>query len=119
MKILGLKYVLEVRDMDRAAEFYVKCFDLEVKFQSADWSDLAFGQAGVGLHPGADPEGIRQTGLSFTVDDLDAAAERVRTSGGQVYKEPYGNPGEGVRLALFIDPEGNSFMASQDVGGWS
>jgi len=119
MKVEGLKYVLEIRDMDRAVDFYATCFDLEVRFKSPDWSDLARGEAGVGLHPGAPAEGVRETGLSFTVDDLDEAAERVRSNGGQVRKEPYANPGEGIRLALFIDPEGNAFMGSQNLGSWS
>jgi predicted enzyme related to lactoylglutathione lyase len=80
------------------------------------WSELKFGDAVVTLHGGRQSDGIIRTGLSFTVDDLDATVAAVAANGGEVLSGPF--PGApGVLLAELLDPDGNGFMASQDTDG--
>jgi predicted enzyme related to lactoylglutathione lyase len=58
----------------------------------------------------------------FNVDDVDAASERVKTAGGQIFEGPIEVPG-GSWIARCIDPQGAIFalqgMRSQDGFGWS
>ena len=58
----------------------------------------------------------------FNIDDIDAAAERVKLAGGQVFKGPLELPGGGW-IARCRDPQGAAFALqgtrSQDGFGWS
>jgi hypothetical protein len=58
----------------------------------------------------------------FNVDDIDAAAERVKTGGGQVFKGPLELPSGGW-IARCRDPQGGAFALqgdrSQQGFGWS
>ena len=58
----------------------------------------------------------------FNIDDIDAAAERVKTGGGQVFKGPHELPGGGW-IARCRDPQGAAFALqgsrSEDGFGWS
>ena len=114
--LLGIKYLLEVRDMASAIEFYSATFGLRVASQSDFWSELTFGDAVVALHGGRAAEGLVRTGLSFTVDDLEAAVAAVDSNGGTVLNGPFPG-GPGVLLAEFADRDDNVFMASQVTGG--
>ena len=113
-RVTGVKYMLMVEDMNRAMEFYSKTFGLPIGYQSPHWSELTAGDAVVALHSGGSGQRVA-TGLSFQVDDIDAAVAAVRTGGGTVVNEPYAPQGEGIRLADLVDPEGNGFMVSQPV----
>lgn len=113
--LLAVKYLLDVADMDRAVAFYAKTFGLDVVVQTEEWSELRFGSATVALHGGRSNASLTRTGLSFAVSDLDAAVCAVDQNGGRVLTPPFAPGGEGVRLAEFVDPENNHFMASQDL----
>jgi uncharacterized protein len=58
----------------------------------------------------------------FNIGDIDAAAERVKNGGGQVFKGPLELPGGGW-IARCRDPQGAAFALqgsrSQDGFGWS
>ena len=58
----------------------------------------------------------------FNIDDIDAAAERVKTAGGQVFEGPLKLPSGGW-IARCRDPQGAAFALqgtrSQDGFGWS
>lgn len=111
-----MKYMLEVKDMASAIEFFSTTFGLTVTSQSDFWSELTFGDAIVALHGGRESDAVVKTGLSFTVDDLDAAVAAVAANGGKVLNGPFaGAPG--VLLAEFLDPSNNYFMASQNTEG--
>ena len=111
--LLGTKFLLSAQDMDRAIAFYRDVIGLEVKECSPWWSELTFGTAIIALHGGGDGE-FRRTGLSFTVDDIDAACEAVAQGGGRIRSGPDDRGDEGIHLAELADPEGNGFMMSQD-----
>lgn len=111
--LTGIKYLLDVSDMDRAVAFYVGAFGLEVAVQAPGWSELRFGEATVALHGGRVGSDAARTGLSFTVDDIAAAVEAVEAHGGTVLHVPFAPGKEGILLAEFADPDQNCFMASQ------
>ncbi|MGH9041713.1 MAG: VOC family protein [Acidimicrobiia bacterium] len=113
-----VKYLLMVQDMNRAIEFYSKVFGLSIRFQSSDWTELTAGDAVVALHGGGSGERV-DTGLSFQVDDIEAAFAAATAAGAAVVQPPHDPGGEGIRLADLVDPEGNGFMLSQAIGDWA
>ena len=112
--IQAVKFVLLVRDMPRAVAFYRDVMGLRLVVESAIWSELAHGDAVVALHAGGG-EGVRGTGLSFQVDDIQAACDRAVAGGAVLRRGPDHRPGDPVKLADLVDPEGNGFMLSQSV----
>lgn len=111
-QITCVKFMLTVEDMSRAVEFYSKALGLTIRYSSSHWSELASGDAVVALHSGGSGERV-DTGLSFEVDDIEAAVAAVVATGGAVVQAPYAPEGEGILLADLVDPEGNGFMLSQ------
>ena len=95
--------------MQRAIRFYGDAFGIPVVEQSDDWSELGAPGATIGLHSGGSDE-VTHTGLSVTVDDIEAAAKAVEAAGGKVID--VGEDLGGFRLAEFVDTENNYFMAS-------
>ena len=114
-KVELIKFMLMVQDMDRAVTFYQDVFGLEVKTQSSHWAELTFGETIIALHGGGSQE-RRQTGLSFQVQDIDAACRIVRSAGGTILREPEARPGEPIKLADVLDPEGNQIDLTEFVG---
>lgn len=109
--LLGTKFLLAAEDMDRAITFYRDVIGLDLNSSSQWWSELSYGTATIALHGGGSGEFLA-TGLSFTVDDIEAACEAVVLGGGQVRSEPEDRGDEGIVLAELIDSEGNGFMMS-------
>jgi predicted enzyme related to lactoylglutathione lyase len=112
--LVGIKYMLDVKDMHVAVEFFTSTFGLDVASQSEFWTELTFGDAVVALHGGREGDDLVKTGLSFTVDDLDSAVAAVAANGGKVLNGPFSG-GPGVLLAELLDPDNNAFMASQNT----
>ena len=112
--LLGIKYMLEVKDMATAVTFFSSTFGLTVASESDFWSELTFGDAVVALHGGRETDAMVKTGLSFTVDDLESTVAAVAANGGKVLRGPFeGAPG--VLLAEVLDLDNNYFMASQNT----
>jgi predicted enzyme related to lactoylglutathione lyase len=110
--ITCVKYMLMVEDMKRALTFYRDGLGLAVKFESDHWSELDSNGAVVALHSGGSGQ-MTETGLSFEVDDIEAAVAAVTAAGATLSEGPSAQEGEGVILADLFDPEGNGFMLSQ------
>ena len=115
MKLLVVKTLLMVQDMDRAVKFYTETFALEAKVVSEYWSELAFGNAIVALHGGHDGSENRVS-LSFQVDDLTLAMARLIELGAKEVVAPHQREGEPILYAEIADPEGNIVMVTQYVG---
>jgi predicted enzyme related to lactoylglutathione lyase len=115
MQIECVKYVLYVQDMTRAVRFYRDVLGLTARMESPGWSEVARGDAVIGLHSGGDGAET-STALSFQVADLDAALLEIARAGGRVVDSPESRPGEPIRLARFADPEGNVVMLTQYIG---
>lgn len=110
---VGIKYLLAAEDMKRAVSFYTRVFDLDVWSQSDWWSELKWRDATVALHGGGTGT-FQRTGLSFTVDDIEAACRSATKAGGQIRSGPEDRGDEGILLAEIVDTEGNGIMISQD-----
>ena len=113
VSLVGTKFMLSAQDMDRAIAFYRDVIGLDLRESSPWWSELAYGTAIIALHGAGNGE-FRRTGLSFTVDDIEAACEAVTQGGGRVRSGPEDRDDEAIYLAELTDPEGNGFMMSQN-----
>ena len=112
MDVEKVMYMLTVQDMDRAVDFYTNVIGFRPRSREAWWSELAFGDFKLALHGGGAGSG-RETGLAFTVGDLDSACREVEAGGGKVVKAPYEGDIPGLRLAIVADVEGNSMELGQ------
>ena len=105
-----------VSDMDRSVEFYRDKLGMPLKFQSPEWTEFQTGATTLALHgggvrqdqaSGADPS--KQAGtcsIGFNVDDLDKTFEELKTKGIFFVMPPTQREGEGIRLAVCVDPDG-------------
>jgi predicted enzyme related to lactoylglutathione lyase len=130
---IALQYCnITVNDVDESVGFYRDALGLEVRNDVASggyrWVTLGFAaQPGLELvlsepHAGrsqADGDALQELltkgvlpMIVFSVDDLDAAFERVRQSSGEVLQEPM-DQAWGPRDCAFRDPSGNMVRMSQ------
>ena len=105
-----------VSDMDRSVEFYRDKLGIPLKFQSPEWTEFQTGATTLALHgggvrqdqaPGVDRS--KQAGtcsIGFNVDDLDKTFEELKGRGIFFVMPPTQREGEGIRLAVCVDPDG-------------
>src|SRR5918997_1900247 len=133
---------LHTRDLDRAKAFYGAVFGwttLEMDGDFTAWTLPGYGDFLETINPGTrernaalsapagfedvvaslillgddEPDTPAHWGVTFGVDDADAAAQRTRELGGTVVAGPFDAPW--VRMAVIADPQGATFVASQFV----
>jgi lactoylglutathione lyase len=103
-----------VSDMERSIRFYRDILGLKLRFQSPDWSEFDVGGTTLALHGGGKPappsHGGEQTAgtasIGFDVEDVDKVYEDLKSKGARPVMSPTERSGEGIRLAVFIDPDG-------------
>jgi predicted enzyme related to lactoylglutathione lyase len=111
----SVKYLINAQDMNRAVGFYRDTMGFSEGFISADWSELRFGDAILGIHGGGD--GSRnQTGLSIQFENVEAAYAAAIENGARPVQRPEQREGEPIILSSIIDPEGNVIMLTQYLG---
>ncbi len=108
-----------VHDMRRAKRFYMEVFDVQPSFESPGWTTLAFDAIELALHilhpqSTADERPLPHAGLNLLVDDIEAMQQDIERLGGALteLREPGG--GVPVRVASFMDCEGNGFELRQE-----
>ena len=120
---MNLVTMIYVSDMDRSVNFYRDIVGLKLRFQSPGWSEFDVDGTTLALHGGAktrsggrDLEMYAATvGVGFNVSDLDARCAALRAKGVRFVMEPAERPGEGIRLAVFLDPDGLGVSLAQTV----
>ena len=105
-----------VSDMDRSVEFYRDKLGIPLKFQSPEWTEFQTGATTLALHgggvpqahaPGGDPS--KQAGtcsIGFNVEDVDKTFAELTSKGINFVMPPTQREGEGIKLAVCIDPDG-------------
>lgn len=114
--------MIMVSDMDRSVRFYRDTLGLKLRFQSPDWTEFDMGSTTLALHGGAKPapapsrEHFAGTAsIGFNVDNLDKTCEELKAKGARMVMPPTEREGEGIRLAVFTDPDGLPVSFSQTV----
>jgi len=105
-----------VSDMARSVEFYRDKLGLPLKFESPEWTEFQTGTTTLALHGGGiartgppDGDPSKQAGLcsiGFNVDDVDKTYQELQEKGIRFVSPPTQRDGEGIKLAVAIDPDG-------------
>lgn len=116
-----------VSDMSRSVEFYRDKLGLPLKFESPDWTEFQTGATTLALHGGGKPRAHAGGGggedkaagtcsIGFSVSDLQATCEKLRGRGVSFVMPPTRREGEGIKLAVALDPDGLpiSFAESEE-----
>jgi len=114
-----------VSDMSRSVEFYRDRLGITLKFQSPDWTEFQTGTTTLALHgggiksttpPAGDP--TKQAGscsIGFNVADVDKTYEELKAKGITFVMPPTQREGEGIKLAVCVDPDGLPIAFAQTV----
>ena len=108
--------MIVVSDMQRSIEFYRDKLGIPLKFQSPDWTEFATGATTLALHGGGVPSQGAPAGdaskvagacsIGFNVDDVDKTYEELKAKGIRFVMPPTQREGEGIKLAVALDPDG-------------
>jgi lactoylglutathione lyase len=107
--------MIVVSDMQRSIEFYRDKLGIPLKFESPDWTEFATGATTLALHGGGvagppqqgDPS--KRAGacsIGFNVEDVDKTYADLQEKGIRFVMPPTRREGEGIKLAVAIDPDG-------------
>jgi len=104
-------FVVDVRDLQRAARFYAAALGASLDFESPGWSSVRIAGVRVALylHP---EHRAGNFGLHFVVGDLPAACVEVDRAGGRTLLASL-EVAPGVVIASVTDTEGNPFTQRQ------
>ena len=116
MRNVQLSYInLFVSDLGQALRFYAETLGFELLFEDAEFGYASFQTGPVRLALAATEDAAlvgRHTGIGFAVDDLIAAHKTLADKGVEFSMPPEKQPWGGF-MAMFLDPDGNSFYLDQ------
>jgi len=105
-----------VSDMKRSVAFYRDTLGIPLKFESPEWTEFATGATTLALHGGGVAREYQDTGdqsktagscsIGFNVDDVDRTYEEMKSKGMTFVMPPTQREGEGIKLAVGLDPDG-------------
>jgi lactoylglutathione lyase len=114
--------MVNVSDMARSVAFYRDVLGIPLRFDSPGWSEFETGATTLALHlaPPAAPKGEASHGptagtcsLGFSTEDLDKTYAELQSRGAHFVMPPMDQPGEGIRLAVCVDPDGMGISFAQ------
>jgi lactoylglutathione lyase len=114
-----------VSDMTRSVEFYRDLLGIPLKFESPEWTEFATGGTTLALHGGGIPQPPSGNGkdkaagtcsIGFNVENVDQTYEELKAKGVMFVMPPTQREGEGIKLAVCIDPDGLPVSFAQMVG---
>jgi len=108
--------MIVVSDMKRSVEFYRDKLGIPLKFESPEWTEFATGTTTLALHGGGIAREYQDTGdqskvagacsIGFNVEDVDKTYEELKSKAITFVMPPTQREGEGIKLAVAIDPDG-------------
>lgn len=117
--------MITVSDMARSIEFYRDRLGLVLKFESPEWTEFQTGPTTLALHGGGitrqhSGEGNEGTpagtcSIGFNVEDVDKTYVDLKERGIQFVMPPTQREGEGIKLAVCIDPDGLPISFAQMI----
>ncbi|MEP6921440.1 MAG: VOC family protein [bacterium] len=114
-----------VSDMRRSVEFYRDKLGIPLKFESPEWTEFQTGATTLALHGGGVPREGRGGGqdkeagtcsIGFNVEDVDKTYEELKGKGIFFVMPPMQREGEGIKLAVCLDPDGLPVSITQTAG---
>jgi len=107
--------MINVSNMARSVAFYKDKLGIPMKFGTPEWTEFQTGTTTLALHGGGKPneaapnpaEHLAGTcSIGFNVDNLDLAYEQLQAKGVHFVMPPTERQGEGIKLAVAVDPDG-------------
>ncbi len=117
--------MVTVSDMSRSIKFYRDVLGLPLKSESPEWSEFTTGPTTLALHGGGKqgpaqmgPRGESLAGtcsIGFNVGDLDRVFHELKAKGANFVMSPTQREGEGIKLAVCLDPDGLPISFAQET----
>ena len=113
-----------VSDMARSVAFYRDTLGIPLKFESPDWTEFLTATTTLALHGGGIAlESDRGNGdkyagtcsIGFNVADVDQTYEELKAKGVNFVMPPTQREGEGIKLAVCVDPDGLPIAFAQSI----
>jgi lactoylglutathione lyase len=107
--------MITVSNMGRSVEFYKDKLGIPMKFGTPEWTEFQTGTTTLALHGGGRPQSAPddpnapyagRCSIGFNVDNLDLVYEQLQAKGVQFLMPPTDRGGEGIKLAIAVDPDG-------------
>src|SRR5438105_12885495 len=103
--------------------FYRDQLGIPLKFESPEWTEFQTGSTTLALHSGGkatapNPDAGKIAGtcsIGFNVEDVDRAYEDLKAKGVRFVMPPTQREGEGIKLAVCIDPDGLPVSVAQMI----
>jgi lactoylglutathione lyase len=114
--------MITVSNMARSVAFYKDKLGLPLKFGTPEWTEFQTGTTTLALHGGGKPnEAPRDPNahyagtcsIGFNVDNLELTCEKLEAKGVQFIMPPTAREGEGIKLAVAVDPDGTPISFGQ------
>jgi lactoylglutathione lyase len=114
--------MINVSNMARSVAFYKDKLGIPMKFGTPEWTEFQTGTTTLALHGGGKPQdapkdpGTHYAGvcsIAFNVDNLDLAYEQLEAKGVQFVMPPTERAGEGIKVAIAVDPDGLAISFGQ------
>lgn len=115
-----------VSDMARSVQFYRDTLGIPLKFESPEWTEFQTGTTTLALHgggvkqeqsgPPAEGKPAGGCSIGFNVENLDKAYEELKAKGVKFVVPPSEPEGQGIRLAVGLDPDGLHISFAQILG---
>jgi lactoylglutathione lyase len=116
--------IIGVSNMTRSVKFYHEILGLPLRYETKEWSEFETGKTTIALHPAskqAKPvprsEDILPGACSigFVTPDIDKSFRELQSKGVNFVQTPIKREGEGIKLAVFLDPDGLALTISQTI----
>jgi lactoylglutathione lyase len=113
-----------VSDMARSIAFYRDKLGIPLKFESPDWTEFQTGATTLALHGGGVKQESVQTdqsklagtcSIGFNVENIDKTYEELKARNINFVMPPMQREGEGIKLAVCLDPDGLPISFAQMV----
>ena len=114
--------MITVSNMARSVAFYKDKLGIPMKFGTPEWTEFQTGNTTLALHGGgqpreapADPNAhfAGSCSIGFNVDNLDLVYEQLQAKGVTFVMPPTAREGEGIKLAIAMDPDGLAISFGQ------
>jgi lactoylglutathione lyase len=114
--------MINVSNMARSVAFYKDKLGIPMKFGTPEWTEFQTGTTVLALHGGGQPKDPPKDpsalyagtcSIGFNVDNLDLVYEQLEAKGVQFVMPPTESPGEGIKRAVAIDPDGLAISFGQ------
>jgi len=116
--------IIGVSDMTRSVKFYRDTLGLPLKYETKEWSEFETGKTTIALHPaskhlksvpGTEDILPGTVSIGFVTPDIDKSFRELQSKGVHFVQTPVKREGEGIKLAIFLDPDGLALTISQSL----